>query len=230
MLVSHRKRFIYTKSRKTAGTSVEVYFEPHCMREDAWQFMHYRDECVSDAGIVGYRGRNPKGRPWRNHMSAELIRDQVGQALWDAYFKFCVIRNPFDKLVSMFYYHRHRDDAADGSEPTVAKQVDPIADPESFRSWVAAGNGTPGDRNTYVMNGEPCVDYVIRYEELESGVRHVCDVLGIPFEPHRIPRLKAGFRPLGLRLSEYYDQKTTDIVASRFAFELERFGYAFPHE
>lgn len=33
MLISHRKRFIFTKTAKTAGTSVESYFEQYCMPE-----------------------------------------------------------------------------------------------------------------------------------------------------------------------------------------------------
>jgi hypothetical protein len=31
MLVSHLKKFIFTKTKKTAGTSVESVFEPYCM-------------------------------------------------------------------------------------------------------------------------------------------------------------------------------------------------------
>ena len=40
MLISHRKQFIYTKTAKTAGTSVESYFEKYCMPEGKWQFSH----------------------------------------------------------------------------------------------------------------------------------------------------------------------------------------------
>ena len=59
MLISHRKRFIYTKTVKTAGTSVESYFEPYCMREGEWSFSHSRAEYVSEAGIVGIRTGEP---------------------------------------------------------------------------------------------------------------------------------------------------------------------------
>lgn len=105
MLVSHRYRFIYTKTVKTAGTSVESYFEPYCMKEGEWSFSNQRDEYISDAGIIGYRGKNrPDNCVWYNHMSAREIKNLLGQDIWDSYFKFCVVRNPFSKAVSWYYF------------------------------------------------------------------------------------------------------------------------------
>ena len=34
MIVSHRHRFIFIKTRKTAGTSIEIALSPHCGPED----------------------------------------------------------------------------------------------------------------------------------------------------------------------------------------------------
>src|SRR5437016_2294873 len=105
MLLSHRKRFLYSKTFKTAGTSVESFFERWCMPEGEWTFAHARDEYVSNAGIIGYRGPEPAGgRRWWGHMTAAEIRERAGAAIFDAYFKFCVVRNPFDKAVSAFHF------------------------------------------------------------------------------------------------------------------------------
>ena len=102
MLISHRYRFIYTKTTKTAGTSVESFFEEFCMPDGEWTESHRRDEYVSPAGVVGYRGNNPEGKKWWNHMPAASIKELVGKAIWDSYFKFCVVRDPFDKCISAF--------------------------------------------------------------------------------------------------------------------------------
>ena len=103
MLISHRKNFIFTKTVKTAGTSVESYFEKWCLPEGEWQELHFREEHISDAGIVGKRAARPSDATWYNHMSAYNIRKQLGQELWDKYFKFTVVRNPFDKLLSGYF-------------------------------------------------------------------------------------------------------------------------------
>ena len=63
MLVSHRYKFIFTKTVKTAGTSIESYFEKYCMPEGEWKESHNREEYVSETGIIGYRGRAPLSHP-----------------------------------------------------------------------------------------------------------------------------------------------------------------------
>ena len=56
MLISHPKRFIYTKTVKTAGTSVEVYFEPWCREEDPSRRIRHRIDAIeSAASNVGFR-------------------------------------------------------------------------------------------------------------------------------------------------------------------------------
>jgi hypothetical protein len=214
MLISHRRAFIYTKTAKTASTSVESYFEPWCMPEGEWQFEHARDEYESEAGVIGYRGPDKPGKTWFNHMPASRIRELVGDATWYDYFKFAVIRDPFDKLVSGYYFsHRH-----------AGLPADPVT---GFRRWIAGG-GEIMDRHTYTIGGELCMDYFIRYESLSDGVAEVCRRLKLPFTADDLPRLKSGFRNREIPLADFYDDQTAAMVEDRYAFELECFGYSRP--
>src|SRR5438034_9985645 len=99
MLVSHRKQFIYTKTIKTGGTSVEAYFEPYCFPDREYEFLHARPQYASETGIVGFRGlkRPDDGIEWYNHMPAAEIKARLGEDVWNRYVKFCVVRDPFDK-------------------------------------------------------------------------------------------------------------------------------------
>jgi hypothetical protein len=81
-----------------------------------------------------------------------------------------------------------------------------------------------------MIKGEICVDYFIRYEELENGIQHVCNVLNIPFEPERIPRLKSGLRNGKIPLRDFYNDQTIEIVMRLYEFEIEKFGYSMPVE
>jgi hypothetical protein len=218
MLVSHRKKFIFTKTVKTAGTSVESYFEKYCMPDGEWCQSHAREEYVSDTGIIGYRGGNPKGKTWFNHMSAKRISELLGQELWDGYFKFTVVRNPFDKLISGFYFNFHRG---------VIKNAGENSEIELFRAWVRNG-GVPVDRDKYIFNNEECVDYFIRYEKLKEGIAHVCAQLSIPFIPSAIPEFKKGVRNHECGINDFYDKNTIQIVLKRYSWEVERFGYYPP--
>lgn len=230
MLVSHRKNFIYTKTMKTAGTSVEAYFERWCLPEGAWVLSHFRDQSVTEAGIVGYRGPDPRGRRWYNHMPAAEIRRGVGERVWLDYFKFCVVRNPFDRMVSAFHFHENAG-AAGGGAGGVATAETPVPDPREivcrFRDWVRAGATVP-DLPAYTIDGHLCVDAVLRHERLLEDLEKVCRRLEVPFEAAALPRLKTGFRPAGLATADYYDRETERLVLERFPFDFEQLGYVSP--
>lgn len=239
MLVSHRKKFIYTKTVKTAGTSVESYFEEYCLPEGSWEFSHNRDEHVCPEGVIGYRGFNPGSSTWRNHMPAKQIKKRIGESIWNEYFKFCVVRNPYDKLISNF--HMLERNAVKISMLSKLKirtslwlnrNVNPYllvrgeSDIERFRSWLLQG-GTVNDRNKYIIDKDICVDYFIEYEKLMDGIQYVCEKLDIPFVPEKLPKLKMDGRP-ALPIEEYYNPETIEIVKSNYAFEIDRFGYQPP--
>jgi hypothetical protein len=238
MLVSHRKKFIYTKTAKTAGTSVESYFERYCMPEGEWEEEHSREMHVSEAGIIGFRGaKRPLGTEWFNHMSAKKMKEKLGGEIWDSYFKFCVVRDPFDKAVSAFYHFKKAREAGgmDARGLTIKQRIKKILRPEpdfnsvaeEFEFWLAGGSMVL-DRDKYVIDGEFCVDEVIRYEALEDGLRMVCDRIGTGFDPDRLPTFKKGIRDDKVGLSEIYTPKSIEIVSKLYDYELERFGYRPP--
>ena len=244
VLVSHRKRFIYLKTEKTAGTSVETFFEPYCFPEGAWTESLRRDATVGPEGIVGRRafGRTEVGAEppaWFNHMPAAQIRAQLGNDVWASYFKFANIRNPFDKLVSAF--HMLKANAA--QEPALFRFRRRIAglrgrgqpldrargrsEIEQFRGWVSHG-GHMNDRDAYVIDGEVCVDYFIRYEHLNEDVLHVCELLGVASGQMALPRHRTDTRHHRIPVRDYYDGATERTVRKRYALEFELFGYEMP--
>ena len=245
MLISHRHRFIYTKTIKTAGTSVEAYFEPYCMAEGAWQASHEHAEQVSPEGVVGFRGATwawPFRPRWYNHMPAHRIRTLVGDRVWTEYFKFTVIRNPFTKLVSGYHFfqagrptYRERLRAHLGrSEVGVQTRRgdDDAATISKFRSWVRLSGIIPWfgvmDRDKYMIHGRECVDEFIHFEDLSGGITRVCDRLDIPFDPQRLPTYKMGIRQQCIPIRDYYNDQTAALVRQLYPWEFARFGYEMP--
>jgi hypothetical protein len=219
MLLSHRKKFIYTKTLKTAGTSVESYFEPFCMADDEWTLSHYRDEYSSESGVIGYRGMNmPKDCTWWSHMPAALIRERIGETVWNEYFKFCVIRNPYEKALSTFYWRKN---------VGTIKVDDTDSENIQFEKWLMT-SGPPIDRETYLIGNEFCLDAILRYETLMDDLEKVCVRLHIPWKPENIPSFKSGVRPRHGTAKNIYTKKAIEIVQAAYSFEFQYFGYSFP--
>ncbi|MEO0363213.1 MAG: sulfotransferase family 2 domain-containing protein, partial [Pseudomonadota bacterium] len=160
-LVSHRARFIFLKTHKTGSTSVEVALEPLCAPEGAETGREYRPALVTEAGIVGARGRVDPEEVWRNHMSARAVRRLVGRDVWRGYAKIAVVRNPYDRFVSMFHSRlpptRRAELAAAPFEEARA----------AFRAWLPAG-ARANVLSKIAIGGRLALDRVLFFERLEE--------------------------------------------------------------
>lgn len=223
MLVSHSKRFIYLKTMKTAGTSIEIFFERFCRPPGAGAESHRVAQIVGPEGIVGHRGpehRDSGGATrYFNHMAAEAVRAAVGTGTWDSYFKFCAIRNPYDKMVSYWWFvlapeERLRMAAASFGEVRGA-----------FGDFVRATSADALDRHVYLIGTRVAVDYFIRYECLQADLEEVCRLLGVDRCRSELGRYKSEMRLRPEHYSDYYDADAEDRIAGVYAWEMSRFGY-----
>jgi hypothetical protein len=229
MLISHDFRFIFTKTAKTAGTSVEAYFERFCLPPGQGPPSHHRAAHESVHGVVGYRGRAPSGERWYNHMPASEIRDQIDRATWDSYFKFCTIRNPWDKTISAFEFMGREHLVPLGEEGQEFRSRHPSHDEEQLRflHWLET-EGVPRMRKAYVIDGALCVDDVVRYERLPEDLERICRHLGVPWDPAWLPRFKTEVRREESTVSRLYREPARQLVAEAYDFEIQHFGYRFP--
>jgi hypothetical protein len=261
VLISHRKKFIYTKTYKTGSTSVEAYFERYCMSDSVWESLQAKREkeeyilaaktysaldiellvekaeYVSPEGIVGFSGTKLSGQTWYNHLPAGALLFMLGPEIWNSYFKFCCIRNPFDKAISMFHWYIKLCEIKKARE--IFKDHDPkyvtlnhkMQDiKHEFRQWGLLGGleSLHRDCKYYLIDGKICMDYFIRFENYEDGIRDVCNILDIDYDLTGLPRHKSGVRPKDIPYSDYYDSETIAAVNKIFRFELETFNYSFP--
>jgi len=221
MLVSHRKQFIFIKSAKTAGTSIEEYFEPWCLPEGAYVPQHGRPAAVTAQGVVGARNRkyHDTADGFISHLQADGVRARVGEEIWRRYFKFTCVRNPFDKVVSWFHMQVPREERAALADLEFARVR------EMFRNWLIIFPNTPNDQGYAAIDDEIVVDGLIRYERLMDDLEAACRRIGVPFEPDRMPQRKVGMRSGFPGYRDYYTAETRQVVADRFAWEFAHFDY-----
>jgi hypothetical protein len=95
MIVSHKHRFIFIKTRRTAGSSIEAALYPYLGGTD-----------ICTGSIVDGTPRLNCSPSITGHISWRAIRDIIGKEKYECYTKFCVERNSYDKAVSDWLYHR----------------------------------------------------------------------------------------------------------------------------
>lgn len=126
MIILHDQKMVFVKTRKTAGTSVEIALSTLAGPNDVITPVSPDDEALRvEAGgrsPQNYRGRVSELRPrhvkvfakrrwpnrFYNHISAVEARDHLGQPTWEDYFTFTIERNPWDRLISHYALARSR--------------------------------------------------------------------------------------------------------------------------
>ena len=209
VLVSHKYKFIYIKNAKVAGSSVESFFGKYCI--DPKKVYNYNDEIcqhIDEFGIIGSRGHSQKkGDKWQSHKIAKSIRNDLGKEKFDKYLKFCVVRNPYDKVVSRYFFN-------------------PINKKMTFKEYVKTKN-TNNNLNINLIDGKDVCDYIIRYEYLEEDINTLCKILKIDsYDLSLLPKHKSTQRKNKKKhWSEYYDDETKNIVYNEYKKEFELYGY-----
>ena len=212
------KPFIYLKTRKTGGTSVEVYFERYALPPEGYEETHYRPLTISEHGVVCRERPASEDGVWRPHMEHGAVRAQVGEAFWSEALKVCVVRNPWNTLVSAFWWATPRELA----ERLAAGDFARVRG--LFNAWIAR-QPVLSNRAIYAEGGRSLMDVHIRQERMAEGVAEVCARIGAPFEPERLGRYKSEARRRPEPFPLYYDEASLRRVGEACAEEIEQFGY-----
>lgn len=171
MLLSHKYKFIFIKTRKTAGTSIEVDLAPFLGPDDVVTRIQ---PPVPGHEPRNFRSSNPVRRwlkrTYHNHVPARMVRELAGRRVFGSYFKFCVDREPVSKCVSMW-----RMFSADSS----FAHYDPSL---TWDEYVERGEFPVNDDIYLDRDGSLMVDRVLKYEDLSAELLDVTARLGIPFE------------------------------------------------
>jgi hypothetical protein len=213
VIVSHEHKFIFLKTMKTAGTSVEIALSRHCGPDDIITATSPGEEELRRE----YAGRGPQNhdlghRLLYSHMKASRVRQLVGPEVWAEYFKFTVERNPWDAVVSSYsWVTRERPGSRERQSMTFEEFLERVP---SMRS----------NSSIYRIRGEVAVDKVCRYESLADDLEEVRQRLGLP--PLELPHAKGGFRD-ERHYRTYYRPEDVERVRTWFADTIETFGYDF---
>ena len=207
MIVSHQHRFIFFAVPKTATHTIRNALRSHLGDDDWEQQQLYGQQTLPIADIA---------RIGHGHISARRIRPHLEEAVWQEYFKFGFVRNPFDRLVSTCFF-LHRNNPAFAEEPVA--NIKQALKNRSFRQRVLV---RPQALQLVDEDHELALDYVGRYESLQSSYDEICEKIGIQTAAlgHENPSDRGSYL-------DYYDDELRQVVAEFYADDLRLFDYRF---
>ncbi|ODA68665.1 Sulfotransferase family protein [Methyloligella halotolerans] len=204
-MISHKHHCVFIHIPKTAGRTIKSLF-----------------------GLPEL-GRYYKGElEWiEDPFDHQSITKYTDRDWFDDYYKFSVIRNPWDRAVSAFFYldkggsnqfdQAFRDEYLakyGGDFDAFAQDIGSLAEHKFFKPqmhWVGR-----------VEEREVLCDHLIRFENLSEEVMALSERLGLPMP--EVPHVNPGKHP---PYQECYSPAGRDAVAEVYAADIEAFGYSF---
>jgi len=202
-MISLQKNFLFVHVPKTGGNSIQAILRRYS-----------EDEIVARApgqdGVERFALRSSLSPELRKHATLRQYRAVLGAERLDPFYKFAVVRNPWDRLVSLYFSpHKGRVDW----------------DRDRFLGLLDEAWARPLGHFVSLDPRRPIgadLNFVLRFERLEADFAETCSVLGIA--PAPLPRRNASTRR---HYTEYYDGELREIVAERYQEEIAELGYTF---
>jgi hypothetical protein len=190
-----------------AGTSIRKSLEKYVKRPVLRRILEEIN--------AGNKLSHPRWQTFPAHIKAREVRKRLPAEIYDNFFKFAFVRNPWDWQVSLYQYmltnkghHQHSIIAA-------------MKDFDEYLVWRVTEDKKLQKDFITSANGDVIVDFVGRYERLTEDFHHVCKVLGLDAS---LPHLnKSSHR----EYKSYYNAETRRIVEEHFREDTELFGYTF---
>lgn len=229
MIISHANKFIFLKTEKTAGTSIEIALSEFCGPDDIITPISDEDEAVRK--VMGFRGpqnfqekwidyslkdliKTVKSRKLKrcffNHIQAKQVIPQIDPDVWDKYYKFCFERNPFDRSISQYFWK------------TKNKSY-----PEDFAQFVQNGglNSLKKSRYyLYTIGGNIVVDRICKYENFSEELEFIKQKLNLSKEIE-LPKTKLKYRKDKGSYRDFIDEMSRKEIEGLFKDELYLLNY-----
>lgn len=212
MLYDPTRKFIFIHIWKTGGESVVSALRDHCPAHFRNRYLNKLIRMAPEqiSALLGWRARLVRGQ----HFTAQDIRREMPIEAFEQAFKFTFVRNPWDWQVSNYAYALQT--PAHGQHEIIRE----LGDFDAYIRYQHALQAPSQSAFIYDDDGHQLVDFVGRFETLQSDFQTVCETIGVSA---KLPFLNASSRRRDWR--SYYSDESRALVAELFEQDIERFGY-----
>ena len=210
-MISYDLRCIFIHIPKCGGTSIENVIWPH-------------PEDLTEANLwMGFTSKyhNKYQTGGLQHLLASQVRSEVGLDVFNSFYKFTVVRNPWDRIVSQFAYMQARPDLMEfiGMQPeTEFKTYLGLIQKKQHVQWM------PQTDFILDQDGTLLVDRIGYLESIENDSSEIFDILGVCRERSEVLHANRSQRK---SIDRYYDQESIGIVSEIYSTDINYLNYSF---
>ena len=201
-MISISRNWLFIHIPRTAGNSVQSVLLPYS--EDRLTCSAFQD------GIDRFEVQGPY--TGNKHFRLQDYADTVPPEIFSKLFKFTVVRNPWARAISWFFLPLKWISAGRQPRWSVGEFRRDIEHMPSMARMLNV-NGIPGQ-----------MDMLLRFETLKSDFTALTKRLGIETGA-TLPHKNEGYSPENWRHYYLTSPDLVDLVAERFAEDIQMFGY-----
>jgi hypothetical protein len=156
MIICDKKKFIFIHIPKNSGTTMSN--EIHKIYNDS-KLLKFVEREGPNIGID------------KMHLYNEVIDIFIPKNILDTYFKFCIIRNPYNKLYSAWNFIKNRHGYENVNDFIKYKLNEKFIYGLEINPGDARVHYRPQFTFVYNKNDNKYVDFIIKYENLNNDIR-----------------------------------------------------------
>lgn len=214
-MIDHQRKCIFIHISKCAGSSIETGFG-------------IKTSDNSEKNNPNLYGWNSKAKLHLQHATPQQLFDfdLITEKEWNTYFKFIVVRNPYSRSVSDYFWMMEEVKVSDSFENfmNLSGAFEIIKDrnnPKTFRA-----DHLNKQHDYFFLNGKPIIyDKIIRFENIYNGLKELKEVFNLPRDSFN--RKNNASKSNFAHYSHFYNTKRKRLVEEKFGEDLDFLNYDF---
>ncbi len=206
MLISHKYKFIFIHVYKVAGTSIKSSLS---------KYAEVNLNQISKLTKIKYLNNIPLSGNFEPHISAYDLSQKIPKRMFNSYFKFAFVRNPYDWQISLYEYMKQ--------QPTHFQHnlVKKMAFNE-YCNWRIKADFHLQQEMICDSKGNLLVDFIGKIENINKDLKTIEQKLKLP--NLELEHLNKSIRS---NINNYYEINTKKLIAVNFKADFDLFNYDY---
>ncbi len=212
-MISHKNKFIFIHIPKCAGSSIKDYYFDGVKLN--WKVPNYEM-------LYGWC---PERKIHLQHATPKQLIETnlISEAHWNSYFKFAIVRNPWDRAYSDYLWIQ-KDRRVSGSFKSYINKNGVFDALFNDRSTMNYRGDHLTTQSEFANDPNYPLDFIGRFESLETSIKHINQKL--QFDTEFKNHSKRNSNRL-THYSKFYTNSNLKRVEAKYGEDIEQFNYSF---